>query len=67
LDYARSWQVDQQEALAPETFHRLSTTAKGRAALAVLDVQEPSDDGAEGGRVYTTQPKRSQEEGNAKL
>ena len=35
-------QVDQQEALRPETYHRLSQTARGRAALAVLDVVKPA-------------------------
>ena len=34
-------QVDQQEALRPETYARLKRTAEGRAAIAVLDVVEP--------------------------
>ena len=32
---------NQQEALRPETYGRLKQTAKGRAAIAVLDVVEP--------------------------
>ena len=35
-------QVNQQEALRPETYDRLKQTAKGRAAIAVLDVVEPT-------------------------
>ena len=35
-------QVNQQEALRPETWDRLKQTAKGRAAIAVLDVVEPT-------------------------
>ena len=35
-------QVDQNEALHPDTWHRLSQTEEGRAAIAVLDVLEPA-------------------------
>lgn len=39
-------QVDQQAALRPETFARLSQTEQGRAAIAVLDVLDSTDSAA---------------------
>ena len=39
-------QVDQQAALHPETFARLSQTEQGRAAIAVLDVLDSTDSAA---------------------